>query len=575
MLNKRSLGFIAYLVRRYPGRTALLVSLLILSGIAEGFGVVTLLPAIELSGNSQSDSRIGELLEGALAVVGLTPSLGLLLGIIVFAILLKGGFLWLAMRQVGYTVAHVATDLRLNLIRSLLKARWSYFTSQPVGHFANAISQEAHRASTAYGEACQVISGLIQVVTYTLVAFLVSWQVAVLAMVAGAVVLLVLGRLVDMSRRAGQRQTTLLKSLVGQLTDVLHGIKPIKAMGREDRIGPLLEQEANDLNYARSRQILAYETVRSFQEPLLVIMLAIGLYAAITWGNEEFSSLIVLAFLFNRLVGRINLMQSQYQGMAIGESAFWSLRETVERAESERDHRGGTVRPSSQRSGIRMESVTFSYGNENVLSEVSLTINPGEFVAISGPSGSGKTTIADLIVGLLRPDAGEVFIDDVPMKDVDITAWQQRIGYVPQEMFLLNETIFANVALGDDSFSEQDVIDALKSAGAWEFVSQLPGGLQSRVGERGAMLSGGQRQRVALARALVTKPALLVLDEVTTALDPVTEAAICDTLRELRRETTILAISHQSAMVRAADTVIQMEHGVVRELRDTPRLASG
>ncbi len=575
MLNKRSLGFIAYLVRRYPGRTALLVSLLILSGIAEGFGVVTLLPAIELSGNTQSDSRIGELLEGALAVVGLTPSLGLLLGIIVFAILLKGGFLWLAMRQVGYTVAHVATDLRLNLIRSLLKARWSYFTSQPVGHFANAISQEAHRASTAYGEACQVISGLIQVVTYTLVAFLVSWQVAVLAMVAGAVVLLVLGRLVDMSRRAGQRQTTLLKSLVGQLTDVLHGIKPIKAMGREDRIGPLLEQEANDLNYARSRQILAYETVRSFQEPLLVIMLAIGLYAAITWGNEEFSSLIVLAFLFNRLVGRINLMQSQYQGMAIGESAFWSLRETVERAESERDHRGGTVRPSSQRSGIRMESVTFSYGNENVLSEVSLTINPGEFVAISGPSGSGKTTIADLIVGLLRPDAGEVFIDDVPMKDVDITAWQQRIGYVPQEMFLLNETIFANVALGDDSFSEQDVIDALKSAGAWEFVSQLPGGLQSRVGERGAMLSGGQRQRVALARALVTKPALLVLDEVTTALDPVTEAAICDTLRELRRETTILAISHQSAMVRAADTVIQMEHGVVRELRDTPRLASG
>ncbi len=575
MLNKRSLGFIAYLVRRYPGRTALLVSLLILSGIAEGFGVVTLLPAIELSGNTQSDSRIGELLEGALAVVGLTPSLGLLLGIIVFAILLKGGFLWLAMRQVGYTVAHVATDLRLNLIRSLLKARWSYFTSQPVGHFANAISQEAHRASTAYGEACQVISGLIQVVTYTLVAFLVSWQVAVLAMVAGAVVLLVLGRLVDMSRRAGQRQTTLLKSLVGQLTDVLHGIKPIKAMGREDRIGPLLEQEANDLNYARSRQILAYETVRSFQEPLLVIMLAIGLYAAITWGNEEFSSLIVLAFLFNRLVGRINLMQSQYQGMAIGESAFWSLRETVERAESERDHRGGTVRPSSQRSGIRMESVTFSYGNENVLSEVSLTINPGEFVAISGPSGSGKTTIADLIVGLLRPDAGEVFIDDVPMKDVDITAWQQGIGYVPQEMFLLNETIFANVALGDDSFSEQDVIDALKSAGAWEFVSQLPGGLQSRVGERGAMLSGGQRQRVALARALVTKPALLVLDEVTTALDPVTEAAICDTLRELRRETTILAISHQSAMVRAADTVIQMEHGVVRELRDTPRLASG
>ena len=220
-----------------------------------------------------------------------------------------------------------------------------------------------------------------------------------------------------------------------------------------------------------------------------------------------------------------------------------------------------------------MKAVTFSYGDKTVLSNVSLAINPGEFAAISGPSGSGKTTIADLIVGLLRPEAGEVFIDDVPLRDIDITAWQHRIGYVPQEMFLLNETVFANVALGDDSFTEQNVIDALKSAGAWEFVSNLREGLHSQVGERGSMLSGGQRQRIALARALVTKPALLVLDEVTTALDPVTEAAICETLGELRNETTILAISHQSAVVRAADTVIQIEHGVVRELRATSRPA--
>ena len=140
------------------------------------------------------------------------------------------------------------------------------------------------------------------------------------------------------------------------------------------------------------------------------------------------------------------------------------------------------------------------------------------------------------------------------------------IGYVPQDTILLHDSIFSNVTLGETCFSKEDVEQALKAAGAWNFISEMPEGVQTVVGERGAKLSGGQRQRIAIARALVHRPQLLILDEATSALDPATEAAICQTLKELRGQLTILAISHQSALVEVADRVYQITAGDITQV---------
>ena len=147
------------------------------------------------------------------------------------------------------------------------------------------------------------------------------------------------------------------------------------------------------------------------------------------------------------------------------------------------------------------------------------------------------------------------------MQDVDVRAWRGMIGYVPQETFLFHDTIMANVTLGDDEISRARVEGALRRAGAWEFVAALPESLDSVVGERGARLSGGQRQRIAIARALIRDPALLILDEATTALDPETEAGIAATMRRLTGKVTVLSISHQPAMKRAADIVYRIDGG--------------
>lgn len=573
LLKNESVGLIAYFLKAYPRRSTLIVLLSILSGFAEGVGIVSLLPLLEVAvnGSQAADSEIMRHTSQILGTVGLEPTVGTLLTFIVFGMFLKGAFLWLAARQIGYTVANVATDLRLMLIRALLRAQWGYFLSQRAGHVSNAIGTESQRASNAYAAACGLLAVVIQVLVYTIAALLISPTVAIAALVAGAALAIVFSGLVRMSRDAGKSQTKLVKSLSGRLVDALHGLKPMKAMAQERHLQPLLERETRDLNVAQRRQVLASGTMSSFQEPLLVVMLSAGLYLLLTYSEVPFASLVVMAFLFHRLVGRIHLLQSKYQTLAVSESAFWSLRERIELAEAEREVSAHRSPPPALQEGIRLESVRFGYTDCDVLRNVSLEIPAGEFVSIVGPSGAGKTTIADLVIGLYRPREGEVYVDGVPLNDFDLTAWRRMIGYVPQEMLLFHDSILQNITLGDEAVSREAVAAALEAADAAEFVDRLPEGVDTVIGEQGAKLSGGQRQRIAIARALVRNPRLLVLDEVTTALDPQTEAEICSTLRRLSGDVTILSISHQPAMTKVADIVYRLEDGsVTREDRRAP-----
>jgi ATP-binding cassette subfamily C protein len=212
-----------------------------------------------------------------------------------------------------------------------------------------------------------------------------------------------------------------------------------------------------------------------------------------------------------------------------------------------------------------------------VLDNLSLSIPVGKVTAFVGESGAGKTTAADLVTGLIRPDAGEVYVDGVPLSELDLRRWRQLIGYVPQEMLMLHDSVEKNVSLGDPVVTADQVEQALRDAGAWDFVSALPGGIECSVGERGARLSGGQRQRIAIARALVHGAKLLILDEATAALDPKNEAAVWATIERLRGRTTVIAISHQPALAGVADRIYRLADGgctAVETSRCSERAAS-
>jgi ABC-type multidrug transport system fused ATPase/permease subunit len=196
---------------------------------------------------------------------------------------------------------------------------------------------------------------------------------------------------------------------------------------------------------------------------------------------------------------------------------------------------------------------------------VSLTVRPGESVAIVGPTGSGKSTLLDIILGLLPPASGSITVDGVPIVDC-CEGWQRSIGYVPQDVYLVDDTLRVNVALGwrGDDIDDEAVEDAIRQAQLEEVVRELPAGLETIVGERGVRLSGGQRQRLGLARALYTQPTVLVLDEATSNLDAATEKLIVETLSRLRRELTTIFVTHRIPTVKDCDRILYLEKGAVR-----------
>jgi ATP-binding cassette subfamily C protein len=383
----------------------------------------------------------------------------------------------------------------------------------------------------------------------------------------GGIIFYGLRQLVRMAHHAGVRQTQLLKSLLTRLADSLQSVKPLKAMAREGLVGSLLGSENRRLNRALRRDVTSTEVLSEAQDFTIALIMICGLYVTLVQWKLPFNAVIVMVLVLARSLASLGKTQRQYQRMKSYESAFWSLQAVMKEASGARETNPGGISPRLEKS-VGLNNVAFGYGEICVLSNASLTVPAGSFTAIMGPSGAGKTTIADLIIGLLRPQQGEVLIDNVPLEQVDLTQWRRMIGYVPQESFLLHETVLWNVTLGDPEVNEADAEAALRAAGAWEFVAELPQQMHSSVAERGMALSGGQRQRIAIARALARRPRLLILDEVTSSLDPQTEAAICRTLQGLRGGLTILAISHQPAVVEAADRIYRIRSGEVILVRD-------
>jgi ATP-binding cassette subfamily C protein len=360
-----------------------------------------------------------------------------------------------------------------------------------------------------------------------------------------------------------------MRQRAARFTDALIGIKPIRAMGRTDRFAAVFEQEARDLATSARHPVLSGEHAADLQEPVVGIVLAVGFYVAITQLQLHVTDLLVMSILMLKTVSALLPMQRLGQRFIQSHDQYRSLNELLRVTNEAREVATGGLPPRLQRS-IRFENVSFGYGGGGgggdaglVLRGLDLEIPTGGITAIVGPSGVGKSTVVDLLVGLHAPQAGAIRVDGVDLRAIDLTAWRQGIGYVPQEVLLFHDTIERNVTLYEDGVPREEVLAALRAAGAWGFVAQLPQGVETVVGERGNRLSGGQRQRVSIARALLHRPRLLILDEATTGLDPDTERAICAHVRELAERTglTVLAVSHQPAWQQAAHLVYRIEDG--------------
>jgi ATP-binding cassette subfamily C protein len=545
-------------------RPVVVLLCLFLGGIAEGVGLASLLPvmSIAMTGEGAEQSASAAVITDALTSIGITPSLPALLALAIGGIVLKNVLNLAAMTYVGYSVAHVATGMRRDLVDNLLNVRWNYFTQQPLGRITNSLSVDATRAGQAYMSAANFLVNAIQAVVYSVVALFVSWKVALIAIAIGGAIAAFLSFLVHLAKNAGRRQTKHTANFITYLSDALNNIKPLKAMARQDNFAHLIDRNIVGLRRAMRRQVIAKQALKNIDEILSAVALGVGLMVAITYWKIAPAELAVIAILLIQLLNSIGRIQKEYQNAAIYESAYYNVENQISESGAEREVDHGTASPQFEK-GCKLVNVSFSHPRTPVLRDVSLEFPKGTITVLTGPSGAGKTTITDLLIGFRTPDSGQVLIDDRPLQDFVLREWRTMIGYVPQELVLFHDSVFSNIALGDPAIGEAEVRTALKAAGALEFVESMPEGLYTPVGEKGTKVSGGQRQRIALARALVTHPRILILDEVTSALDPDTERAIVENIQALRDEATIIAITHRSAFLGIADQIYELADGQI------------
>ncbi len=555
----------------YPRRTAYVLVALFAAGIAEGLSLTALLPLLSIAVGDPTNSDIGRQIVQLLQGIGIEPTIGVMLLVIVGGMITKSLILLIANRQVGYTVAHVATALRLELIDALLGSRWQYYLRQPMGSLANSVATEAYRAANGFEHSATVLALVMQVIVYGTVAMFISWQATLTSFLIGIVILHLLHRLIRATGRAGAKQTQLLRHLLTYLSDVLGSVKSLKAMARDNVAEAILRDQTKQLEKATRREVMAREALTALQEPILAAIMALGLYLALVMWELSLPSVMVIAFLLTRLLGLLNKTQRKYQNLVAQESAYWALRTSIEEARAAAERTAGT-RQAVLKKGISLRHIQFDYGAKSIFRDLNLEISVNSFTTIAGPSGVGKSTLLDLLCALAEPKSGEILIDGVSLREINPRDWRRMIGYVAQENVLLHDTILNNILVGAPELVEADAERALRHAGAWDFVSALPEGVHTVVGERGGLLSGGQRQRIAIARALAHQPLFLLLDEPTSALDPESERLVCETLRKLAQNLTIIAVSHQPALINASDNIFTLSKGKAERLQRLPKV---
>jgi ATP-binding cassette, subfamily C, bacterial len=462
--------------------------------------------------------------------------------------------------------ARVTVDLRQRLIKAIFRARWSFYNDQSSGNIANALSNNAGRAGDAYSYAAIVTAMIVQISAYVMAALLINWRVAVAGLAAGLIVTTLLSRLVTIARKTGNKITDRVASFTADMIDVMNNIKALKSMSRYE---PLVEKLGLQLRLIKRnlfRATVARVGLTYGNDALIAVAIAASAYFAHRFGHATVPQLTVFGLLFYQVIYSIARLQKNIQAAAQVQSAYISVSELIAKAELESEPTDGIVPPNFN-ADCTFNNVSFSHGTQPTVKNLNLTIPANKITVLQGPSGAGKTTIIDLLIGFHQAQSGTIKIGNVDIRDIDIKAWRSNIGYVPQDLVLFHDSIAANVALYDTTITPREIEHALEISGSADFIAALPEGLATDVGEMGGKLSGGQKQRISLARALVKNPKIIILDEVTSALDPKTEAEIVRNILELRGKYTIIAITHRQAWTAIADRLYKVEAGHVKEIK--------
>jgi ATP-binding cassette, subfamily B, bacterial MsbA len=467
-----------------------------------------------------------------------------------------------------YVGLRIVQDVRNLLTRHLQFMSLSFFSRHPSGTLISRVANDVTLLRSALTDAsASFLKDTTSLIVLVVVAFIKDWFLASLAFVVFPASVLPVMRLSRKIRRFARRGQISTGKLTVFLQESIQGNRIVKAFGMEEYEIQRFAKE----NFRLFKESLRASRIRGVVTPMMELLAAFGIGAVVWYGGSsviaggrtpgEFMAFMAAMFLmyqpFKSLTRTYTLL---HQGLAGAERVF----EILDEPPSIKDKPDAQIAPRFAKA-IEFHDVSFAYGAKPVLNRVNLTIRAGEVVALVGMSGAGKSTLADLIPRFYDVSSGRITVDGVDIRDVSLASLRSQIGIVTQHTFLFDDTVRNNIAYGDPERGMEDVRAAARAAHADEFITSMPKGYDSLVGEMGMQLSGGQRQRLAIARALLKDAPILILDEATSALDSDSERMVQEALERLMTERTTLVIAHRLSTIRNADRIVVLVDGTIAE----------
>lgn len=470
-----------------------------------------------------------------------------------------------------YTLGRVLVDIQQELCGKLLALPLRFHHRTTRGDTLSRVMNDATRAHQSLDLLfSDVVQSVLALAVGAVVLLSISWQLTVTTVLVAPVVAGVIALFGNRIRRTAKRRQESQGEVTKRLVQILNGIKVIKAFRAQDAEEASFRDQ--NLRYFRrsmkvvKNRALSRSVVEGLNNAIGVAVILLGALAVANglWGLS-----------LGALAAFVGVMQTTYRPVKDLTKGWTQLMEALPSAErffelldteSETEDAPDAVQVQGVTRGIRISKVSFSYGREPVLRDISLDVRAGEVVAIVGATGSGKTTLADLLLRLYDPDAGAIEVDGVDLRRIARRSWLDQVAVVTQEPFLFTGTIRENIRYGRPDASEEEVLAAARAAHVDEFASVLPDGYDTDVGEAGVRLSGGQRQRITIARAILRNPAVLVFDEATSSLDARSERLVQEAIESLLRGRTVFIIAHRLSTVRHADKIVVIEEGAVSDV---------
>jgi ATP-binding cassette, subfamily B, bacterial MsbA len=467
-----------------------------------------------------------------------------------------------------YVGLRIINDVRNALNRHFQSLSVSFFYRNPTGTLIARVNSDVQLLRYAITDAlASFLKDSVSLTALVIVAFVKDWVLATMAFVvfpASVLPVMKLSRRIKRFTRRGQIRTGTLTSL---LQETIQGNRIVKAFGMEN----YEDQRFKEENWRLFKQSLRASRIKAIVAPSMEMLASLGIVGVVWYGGwsvvaggrtqGEFMAFMAAMFLmYGPFKGLARTYTAVHQGLAGAERVFEIFDEVPEIADKADAQ---VARPFSK--SVEFHNVSFAYKETPVLKGVHLEIEAGQMVALVGMSGVGKSTLVDLIPRFYDVREGRVAVDGVDVRDLTVTSLRAQIGIVAQHTFLFNDSIRNNIAYGEPGRRMEDIIAAAKAANAHDFISALPDGYDSVIGEMGMQLSGGQRQRLAIARALLKNAPILILDEATSSLDAESERLVQDALERLMATRTTIVIAHRLSTIRKADRIVVMVDGAIAE----------